>query len=98
MDATTTDLTGYMLGRLDKISEQIHGLEKLLLQPAAAARSEKTTKTRRGLFSRIASLPPFWQNIAAGVPLWILGICTHAYLKRGGDPMALIELVLKSVL
>lgn len=97
MDATTTDLTGYMLGKLDKISEQIHGLEKLLLQPAAAAGQSATTKTSKSRF-RIRSLSPFSQSLIAGGLFWILGICTRAYLARGGDPMALIELVVKSVL
>lgn len=97
MEATHTDLTGYMLGKLDKISEQIHGLEKLLLQPAAAGRSE-TTKTKRRLFSRIASLPPFWQNIAAGGIIWTFGLSVKAFLDHGGKPLELIELLLKLVL
>jgi hypothetical protein len=91
------DMTGYMLGKLDTIREdQIrHGdlLQRLLEGTAAAGKTTK--KTKAGLFSRLRNMPPFWQSIVAGGLMWIFGICISAYLKRGGDPMALIELGLK---
>jgi hypothetical protein len=86
--------TSHILQKLDAIERAIGDLRHDL-----ASAATKTTSTKaKSLFSRLKRLPPFWQSLLAGGLLWTFAICTHAYLRRGGDPMALIELVLKSVL
>lgn len=106
MEATSTDLTAYLLTRLDTIVDRQAELKLLLSQrpistetprPAAEG-SETTTKEKKQFFSRMRNISPFWQSMAAGALFWIVGICTRSYLSRGGDPMALIELILKSAL
>jgi hypothetical protein len=105
MEATSTDLTAYMLGRLDTIIDRQAELKALITQvltlmeqPRPAVASATTTRTRKQLFSRMRNMSPFWQSMVAGGLFWIIGICTRSYLNRGGDPMALIELIVKSVL
>lgn len=108
MAETTFDQMGYMLGKLDTMRDtQVQTAQRdsdLLQRILTALETRQTatttaTKPPRGkLFSRVRNMPPFWQSCAAGGLFWILGICTRAYLNRGGDPMALIELLVKSVL
>ena len=106
MAETTFDQMGYLLGKLDTIREtqvlsiQKHGdlLERILTALETRPTGTTTAKTQGKLFSRMRNMSPFWQSCAAGGLFWIIGICTRAYLSRGGDPMALIELIVKSVL
>lgn len=105
MDATSTDITAYMLSRLDTIIDRQAELKALITQalvlmdqPRQSQAAPTAVTKAKSSFSRIRSLSPFWQSMAAGGLFWIIGICTRSYLSRGGDPMALIELVVKSVL
>jgi hypothetical protein len=101
MKATTENLTAYMLGKLDTIIDRQAELKLLLSQrptSTEAPRPAAATRATKQFFSRMRNISPFWQSMAAGGLFWIIGICTRSYLSRGGDPMALIELLLKSVL
>lgn len=93
MDTTTS----HILQKLDAIERAIGELHRATLVEASKTISAPE-KEPKAWFSRLRNMSPFAQSLAAGIPLWILGICTHAYLKRGGDPMALIDLALKYVL
>ena len=93
--------TAYLASKLDTLidRQRDHGeiLARLLAAGEAGGTTTKTQAPKRWSF-RLRNLPPFWQSIAAGALMWTFAICISAYLKRGGDPMALIELGLKYLL
>lgn len=46
-------------------------------------------------FTQKLKLPVFWQTLAAGLLTWGVTILISSYLRHGGDPVKIIELLLK---
>lgn len=97
-------MDSYTQAKLDKNIEILRDHSEILRQIldrvtalTIAATAEKASPERR-IFSAKMKLSPFWQMIAGGVVSWSIGTAISSYLKHGGDPMALIALLLKSLL
>jgi DNA-binding transcriptional MocR family regulator len=101
MDST---ILGYILTKQDRTHEllqelrltlQSHGelLSRILMEQTGMA-AEKDPKAG---FFRWLKLTPFSQMIVGGVVSWGVGTAISSYLKHGGDPMALIAALLKSL-
>ena len=82
---------------LDMLNHILADMQSLKMTTMKTRDAEAAPTTTKSLF-RVGNWSPFWQSCAAGGLFWILGICSRAYLSRGGDPMALLELILKSLL
>jgi hypothetical protein len=61
---------------------------------AIAATRRSTRPTQRGLLARL-KLTPLGGLIARGAMMWAVGACIISYLALGGDPITLIEALLK---
>lgn len=92
----------YILTKLDLILERQRDHGELLVRSLAAveAAGETTTKTKppQRLMSRLRSIPPFAQSLMAGGVIWTLGLSVKSFLDHGGQPLQLIELLLKFLL
>lgn len=92
MDTTTS----HILLKLDAIERLIGELRHERTAAASSTSQQQDSQTKaKGFLSRVRSWPPFWQNFGAIVLGWGFTSLLSAYLKRGGDPMALIDLFLK---
>ena len=102
MDST---ILGYILTKQDRTHELLqeqklilhsHGelLSRILVEQTEMAEESGSPK---GGFFRWLKLTPFSQMIVGGVVSWGVGTAISSYLKHGGDPMALIAALLKSL-
>jgi hypothetical protein len=89
MDATFL----HVLAKLDQIrdTQRDHGE---IIKSILASRQEKEDK-KSGLLSQLQKLPLHWQWIVGGMVSWGISAAIGAYLKNGGDPIKLIEALLK---
>ena len=103
-----TTILGYILNKQDRILELLleqhhqlltHGetLGRIISlteakEGAATAMAETTSQSR---FSRWLKLEPLSRMIVGGVVSWIVGVIINRHLANGGDPTALLDLLLK---
>lgn len=96
--------TAHILTKLDRLhdmmrdqSENLSALRGLVQEwSQSKGESPKERRISSAFLGRIFNgWSPFWQSIAVGAILWVIGVCIKSYLSRGGDPMALIDLAVK---
>lgn len=96
MADTGNSITGYILARLDKITERQDELKDLIraLSQTGPTPTTGPEKPSSNLFSKLQKLPLHWQWIAGGIVSWGVSSAIGSYLKHGGDPVKLIETLL----
>lgn len=84
-------MDAYTHTKLDQIrdTQRDHGTILSRIEAAAASRP-----ARPALIPKL-KLSPFWQTIAAGALTWGVTFMIGSYLRHGGDPVKVIELLLK---
>lgn len=90
-------LTSHLLGKIDQMQDRQRDHGEILNRILAAL--ERDTESgppppKLRLIERI-KLPPLSQMIIGGAASWGIGTAISSYLSHGGDPMALIEALLK---
>lgn len=82
--------TAYLIQRIDRIDRQLGELlrRQEQRQSLPVVEGEKT-----GLFSRLNKLPLPLQWLAGGVASWGISAGIASYIKHGGDPTKVIDLL-----
>lgn len=91
-------LTSHLLGKIDQMQDRQRDHGEILNRILTAL--ERDTEPgppapKLRLIDRIIKLPPLSQMIIGGAASWGIGTAISSYLSHGGDPMALIEALLK---
>jgi hypothetical protein len=80
----------HLLQKLDALLDRQAEIKALLQQRL----QESPPEGGKGLFTRLLKLPLYWQWIIGGIVSWGVSAAIGSYLKNGGDPLKLIELLL----
>jgi hypothetical protein len=84
--------TSHLLLKLGELRETQRDHGEMLRQIVTLAEREEAT--RGGVLASL-KLTPLTGLIARGAIMWSVGACIISYLARGGDPITLIEALLK---
>ena len=89
-------LTSHLLSKLDKLLECQRDQSEVLNRIAESLNRGTTDMSPpKANFTARLKWPPFSQMIVGGVISWGLGTAISSYLSHGGDPMVVIEALLK---
>jgi hypothetical protein len=84
--------TSHLLLKLAELRETQRDQSEMLRRILAAVERKETP---RGSLLASLKLTPLGGLIVRGAMMWAVGACIISYLARGGDPIALIEALLK---
>ncbi len=94
-----TTLQGYMLSRLDRLEElqrqQIQLLERILETLQARTPTKRSATSTKSGFLQKLKLPPLSQIVIGGACSWGISSAISTYLSHGGDPLKVLEVLLK---
>lgn len=92
MDVTTS----HILAKLDQIERALGETRREIIDTVSRTTHQTGDSGKERL--PLLRLPPMGRMIAGGVVSWGIGRAIGEYLSRGGDPMALLEALVKLVL
>jgi hypothetical protein len=91
MDAGLT----HLLTKLDKIHDTQRDHGEILNHLKTARTSDMVSNNNEKNDTRWLKLPPFSQMIVGGMASWAVGTAIGSFIRHGGDPVVIIEAVLK---